>query len=99
MSFSLAYIEKADTPQHATLVAKQCDSVLLRRTVTCECNTILPVEAAFRCLYCGIWFCRRCAERHFGKTVAEWDQEKKREKLGITKQDIAETMPPKHPES
>ena len=39
--------------------------------VTCGCSRRLPLRFAYRCLYCGEWYCQRCAERHFGKTREE----------------------------
>jgi len=35
-------------------------------TVTCICNKDVELMAAYRCLHCGIWFCRECGEEHFG---------------------------------
>lgn len=36
-------------------------------TVTCPCGHAAPIPYAFQCYHCGIWFCRRCASRHFGE--------------------------------
>lgn len=41
-------------------------------TVNCCCGTKLPTWIAFRCLYCGEYYCQKCAEIHFGKTRAEY---------------------------
>lgn len=35
--------------------------------VTCGCGRTVPVRFAYRCFFCGIWFCRPCAEAHFGE--------------------------------
>ncbi len=35
--------------------------------VTCPCGFKTPMRQAFRCFYCGLYFCRKCAERHFKK--------------------------------
>lgn len=35
-------------------------------TVTCPCGARRNVRSAFRCFYCGVWFCSSCAEEHFG---------------------------------
>ena len=32
------------------------------------CASVQPVWKLYRCLYCGLWFCLRCGERHFGET-------------------------------
>lgn len=34
--------------------------------VTCPCGRETTLSLAARCHWCGIWFCRRCADRHFG---------------------------------
>jgi len=36
-----------------------------------RCGKVVSIEYAFRCLYCGFWFCQSCAEQHFGMTRAE----------------------------
>ena len=34
--------------------------------VTCPCGRCVGVLTfAYRCLYCGVWFCQECAGRHF----------------------------------
>ena len=40
--------------------------------VRCECQKKLKPINAFRCLYCGQWYCKECAEVHFGKTVSQY---------------------------
>ena len=39
-------------------------------TVKCGCNKQVKLIYAYRCLYCGIWYCRSCAQEHFGYKVA-----------------------------
>lgn len=41
--------------------------------VTCACGLKMPLRFAYRCLYCGEFYCQKCAEIHFGKTRAEYD--------------------------
>jgi len=36
-----------------------------------ECRHVMPIDRAYKCLYCGFWFCTTCAEKHFGKTREE----------------------------
>lgn len=43
--------------------------------VRCVCLKLVSIRYAYRCLYCGIFYCRECAEQHFGKTVAEYRSE------------------------
>lgn len=40
------------------------------RTVTCPCGRERNVRSMFQCLYCEVWFCRRCAGVHFGEGPA-----------------------------
>jgi len=48
------------------LLSGQCWEVLHDKTrVTCPCGWQLRLTRAFKCFYCGLWFCGRCAERHF----------------------------------
>ena len=44
--------------------------------VTCCCDKKLPIHFAFRCLYCGEYYCQKCAEVHFGKTREEHNNNK-----------------------
>lgn len=39
--------------------------------IHCGCGRKLTVWRGYKCLYCGIIFCRLCAEAHFGATVEE----------------------------
>ena len=45
--------------------------------VTCGCGLRLPLRFAYRCLYCGEFYCQSCAEEHFGKTRDEYFKDKK----------------------
>jgi len=44
--------------------------------VTCECGKRAHIRFFFKCLYCHQYYCYRCAEVHFGKTVSEYKAEK-----------------------
>jgi len=33
--------------------------------VTCPCGREGNVQDMFQCLYCEVWFCRKCAQDHF----------------------------------
>ena len=59
------------------VVAKQTKQAMdkLRPFVRCECQQKLWMQNAYKCLYCGEWYCKPCAETHFGKTVAEYRAE------------------------
>lgn len=43
--------------------------------VRCPCLKNVLLKYAYRCLYCEIFYCKECAEQHFGKTVAEYRAE------------------------
>lgn len=45
-------------------------------TVHCgDCNRDRPLVHLYKCLYCEIYFCKQCAENHFGKTVKQYQEE------------------------
>ena len=35
--------------------------------ITCPCGRRVAAAYAYRCLRCGLWLCRPCAERHFAE--------------------------------
>lgn len=54
-----------------------CDNILKQQSeihkqnpklvrVTCKCGKRPDIRYAFRCYYCGIYFCKVCAAKHFG---------------------------------
>jgi len=45
--------------------------------VTCACGLTMPLRFAFKCLYCCEFFCQSCGEHHFGKTRAQYENERK----------------------
>ena len=57
-------------------VKKQLIELLRTGLTTCSCGRRRELRWLYRCLYCGEWYCHFCAERHFGKTVAEHKAEK-----------------------
>ena len=63
-------------PAEATTIerfAVQLKAVRAGRKLRCAgCTTRIPVWAAYRCLYCGLWFCQACASTHFGATRGEY---------------------------
>lgn len=38
--------------------------------ITCPCGTRLLLRYSYKCWECGIFFCRSCAEKHFGPKPA-----------------------------
>lgn len=43
-----------------------------RPFVRCGCMRKLWMHEAYKCLYCDEWYCKTCAESHFGKTVEQY---------------------------
>lgn len=66
------YIMRAPSIELQLILAGQHQQVLKDQTIKCPCGLLRHVTKAFRCLYCGVWFCAGCAERHFGQTVQDW---------------------------
>jgi hypothetical protein len=33
-----------------------------------------PLWRLYKCLYCGMWLCKECAEKHFGYRVPSWQE-------------------------
>jgi hypothetical protein len=64
------------TSEQKPIIARQSKEVATGRVV-CFCGLDMKLTEAFRCLYCGIWFCNGCAESHFGKTIYQWTVEKR----------------------
>lgn len=61
----------------ASFIAKQTREAKDERPfIRCGCMKKVWLIHAYRCLYCGEWYCKECAEQHFGKTVAEYKVEK-----------------------
>lgn len=43
--------------------------------LTCPCGWKRSIILMYKCLYCKVYFCTLCAEKHFGKTVEEYRNE------------------------
>ena len=46
-------------------INKQVMAMDTHLRVTCTCGKSVHVHGAYKCSYCGLWFCRKCAEEHF----------------------------------
>ena len=63
--------KKTETEKDKFILQK----LIIRQTVivskhnfklTCgACSKTFDIVGMYKCLYCGIWFCRRCAKIHF----------------------------------
>ena len=43
------------------------------RAKCAECSIWHHYFDLFRCLYCGVWYCKTCAEVHFGTTIEDYE--------------------------
>lgn len=58
--------------------AKQFKQALHEGVVTCECGRTIPLRFLYKCLYCDLYFCQRCAGHHFGESRKDYQK-----RLGI----------------
>jgi hypothetical protein len=65
------YLRGVDDKTSAFLRRQWSDAVE-KRTIKCTCGKKRALELAFRCLYCGVWFCADCAGEHFGDSREWW---------------------------
>jgi hypothetical protein len=43
--------------------------------VRCVCLKLVSWKDMHRCLYCSVFYCKECAEQHFGKTIEQYRAE------------------------
>lgn len=67
---------ETQTDQKRKTVAKQLMQAAREGKVDCSCGKIIPTHLMYRCLYCGEFYCQKCAEDHFGKTRQKYMEEK-----------------------
>lgn len=56
---------------HETVVQEAAGVTVRMATITCPCGWVRGITLMHKCLYCGVWLCTLCAEKHFGKTIAD----------------------------
>lgn len=81
-------VNESTRREHATvLVARMklrdqtSQAIKCSGEIRCGCGMLLPVHCLYKCLYCGCWFCRICAHKHFGSQdgpvpTEEWRAER-----------------------
>ena len=47
----------------------QYQKAKINHRVWCRCGEPVQVVDSYKCLYCKEFFCKTCAEKHFGETV------------------------------
>jgi hypothetical protein len=81
------YLVQADEAKARRLKSQWC-AACTTDTIECGCGIKRALRMAYRCLYCGEWFCHNCAEKHFGQTLKEWIAEKRIQKRRALSQPI-----------
>jgi len=71
------YIAWTDDQAKKKLLHDQHAEAMESNTIHCSCGQIRAMVKAYRCLYCGIYFCTTCMEAHCGKTIQQWREEKR----------------------
>lgn len=69
-----AYLERAAShPEKRQRVKIQHETACEHGAIVCGCGIRRGISIAYRCLYCGEWFCAGCAQVHFGESLeAYW---------------------------
>ena len=44
---------------------RELGDIRTQKKIGCLCGRIVPTQYMYRCLECGIFFCRKCAIKHF----------------------------------
>ena len=65
-----------EDPDKLQRVARQFRQAIREIKITCVCGFTVPLRFAYRCLYCGEYFCVDCAGVHFGASRHEYLQQK-----------------------
>ncbi len=66
------YINQAALESMRVLIRTQHAAAHKGNAVNCPCGQLRALTMAYRCLYCGVWFCFNCAQEHFGMTVKQF---------------------------
>jgi hypothetical protein len=54
------------------VVRRQTEQAMKDHQVRCICDKLMEMWETYRCLYCGVYLCVQCGERHFGMTRQEY---------------------------
>jgi hypothetical protein len=61
--------------------------------IRCGCHKLVGWLFMYRCLYCGIWYCKECAEEHFGMRVPPMEAAQRRVHPGASHRDEQKVQP------
>lgn len=53
----------------------RCDKFPCVKLPCAGCKKRVTMYKMYRCLYCGVWYCKECAEHHFGMRVPTWQED------------------------
>lgn len=71
------YISKTTGPVKAQALSDQWHMAANHEVINCaSCGRRRGLIMAYKCLYCGLWYCFACAEFHFGQTVSDYYKSK-----------------------
>lgn len=68
----LQFYLKGVNAETEAFLRKQWAEAVEKQTIHCPCGRPRALELAFRCLYCGVWMCAKCAGEHFGDSREWW---------------------------
>ena len=60
----------AELKERRLFLAEQLD-VVMGLEMPCSCGKRVHLFLAYRCIECGLWFCKACAERHYNDEISE----------------------------
>lgn len=59
---------------------KELGSMKKQQHITCLCKKVVPIMYAYRCYYCGVFFCPKCAGKHFDYHPESFEKDRDRGK-------------------
>jgi len=74
------YIDRTSDLEKKKVLRDQWSEACEQGSIHCACGLQRALPLAYRCLYCGQYYCGQCAEIHFGQTVRQWIESKRVEK-------------------
>lgn len=77
LSYYLSKCFGSDSTKRDLLLKQHAQAMTGSKAVDCHCGSTVAIHNAYRCLYCGLWFCAPCAEEHFGMSLDYYDRVKR----------------------
>jgi len=60
--------------EQSAIVIRQMNEIISCAKFTCVCKKVVRIILAYRCLYCGVWMCQRCMEKHLGMSRVDYNK-------------------------